>query len=71
MPYPQPNEDHDKYISRCMGDSEMNSKHPDQKQRYAICESFWNQKTKGEEDAKLIVDEITKLNNQKREKKEK
>ena len=48
MPTPNKNETHDKYIERCMSYPEMNSKHPDGKQRFAICESMWKaHKTKG------------------------
>jgi HK97 family phage prohead protease len=45
MPKPNNGESKKDYISRCMGDSEMNSKHPDEKQRYAICQSFWQEKS--------------------------
>lgn len=44
MPAPKKGESQDKYIQRCMSDSEMNSKHPDQKQRYAICMSMFKSK---------------------------
>ena len=39
MPIPQPTplESRDEYISRCMGDSTMNSDFPDSKQRAAVC----------------------------------
>ncbi len=53
MPYPREGEGHDKWIERCMGDKEQNKSFPDQKQRYAVCESKWrnkDKKKKGEED---------------------
>lgn len=48
MPIPKPNagEEHDKYISRAMGDSTMNSEYPDTKQRYAVAQSEWERHLK-------------------------
>lgn len=46
MPTPNKNEKQKDYISRCMGDTEMNSKHPDQKERAAVCYSMWKQHQK-------------------------
>lgn len=48
MPLPKPNkgESKDKFISRCMGSSTMNSEFPDQKQRAAVCYSQWKGKKK-------------------------
>jgi hypothetical protein len=39
MPIPKPhqNEDHQKFVSRCMGDDVMKKDYPDGKQRVAIC----------------------------------
>lgn len=39
MPIPKkkPNEDKDKFVSRCMGNETMKKEYPDQKQRVAIC----------------------------------
>ena len=39
--YPTPLESEDEFISRCMGDSKMNSEFPDQDQRAAVCYSYW------------------------------
>ncbi len=44
MPYPHPNEKKDAYISRCMGNEEMKDKHPDVKNRLAVCYAFWKEK---------------------------
>lgn len=44
MPNPQPSEPHDEYISRCMSDDETLSKFPDEEQRYAVCESMWDER---------------------------
>lgn len=47
MPTPQKNEKKTDYVNRCMSYDEMVQKHPDEKQRYAICNSMWQQhKTK-------------------------
>jgi hypothetical protein len=43
MPTPKPQEPHDDYISRCMSDDETLSKFPDEEQRYAVCESMWDE----------------------------
>ena len=37
IPTPQADETKKKFMSRCMGDKYMNSKFPDQAQRYAVC----------------------------------
>lgn len=37
LPKPTPTEDADKFIQRCMSDENMNTDYPDQKQRYAVC----------------------------------
>ena len=39
MPKPRAGEEREKFLSRCMGDSEANSSFPDAKQRYAFCVS--------------------------------
>lgn len=46
MPQPNKDEKHDEWISRCMGDSEEGKTFPDQKQRYAVCESKWKEHLK-------------------------
>ena len=43
MPTPKPQEPHDDYIQRCMSDDETLSKFPDEEQRYAVCESMWDE----------------------------
>jgi len=37
LPKPTPTEDEAKFIDRCMSDETMNTDFPDQKQRYAVC----------------------------------
>lgn len=46
MPYPKEGEKKEDYISRCMKSEEMNKKHPEQKERAAVCFSFWENKDK-------------------------
>lgn len=41
MPNPRPNENHDQFINRCMGDDEMVTDYENTDQRYAVCESKW------------------------------
>lgn len=46
MPLPKPKKDesHDDFMDRCMGDDVMNKEYPDEKQRYAVCQSQWDNK---------------------------
>jgi hypothetical protein len=46
MPLPKPNsgESHDDFIGRCM--SKLSGEFPDEKQRYAVCETQWEGKSK-------------------------
>ncbi len=46
MPQPHKDEQKKDYLDRCMGDDEMNKKHPAPAERYAVCNSFWNNKDK-------------------------
>lgn len=41
MPKPTPNETHDEFLNRCMGDGEMVTNYENTDQRYAVCESKW------------------------------
>lgn len=41
MPKPKGNENKDDFIERCMGDDVMNEDYPDEKQRFAVCNSLW------------------------------
>jgi hypothetical protein len=54
MPIPKPTSDESKedFISRCMGDSTMNSEFGDESQRSAVCYAQWEDKDK-KEDKKL------------------
>jgi hypothetical protein len=44
LPQPQPDEIKNDFLDRCMGDKVMNQDYPDNKQRYAICNSLWGKK---------------------------
>ena len=49
MPIPSPEGEPKKnFLSKCMGDSVMTKEFPDEKQRYAVCQSKWK-KSKGTE----------------------
>jgi ATP-dependent protease ClpP protease subunit len=41
LPSPDPNEGHDDFIERCMGDDTMQEEYPDGEQREAVCEAQW------------------------------
>lgn len=49
MPSPRPDESKDDFISRCMGDAEARADFPDQAQRYAFCNSKWENKNKSDQ----------------------
>lgn len=49
MPSPHKNEKKDDYIARCMSDPEMKSKFDDNKQRVAVCFSYWDKKNESAE----------------------
>lgn len=46
MPTPAANEDKETFMERCMGMDMMNEEYPDEKQRYAVCLSHWEDKEK-------------------------
>ncbi|MEY2867631.1 MAG: hypothetical protein RIR01_9 [Bacteroidota bacterium] len=41
MPKPHKGEHRVDYLQRCMSDESMINKHPDQKERYAVCVSIY------------------------------
>jgi len=51
MPLPKPNdgEGKKKFLDRCMGNAIMTDEYPDEKQRYAVCNSLWEKKGLGME----------------------
>lgn len=48
MPLPQPEfgETKEQFLSRCMADDTMQDEYPDEKQRYAVCNSLWKEKVR-------------------------
>lgn len=46
LPMPKKNQDHDKWIDSCMSSDLMNKEFPDNRQRYAVCESQWKRAQK-------------------------
>lgn len=46
MPLPKPNkgDTKDNFLDRCMGNDAMNSEYPDKNQRFAVCNSIWEEK---------------------------
>lgn len=44
MPAPKPTETKKEYIRRCMMDDKMISQFPDTDQRFAVCNSYWDEK---------------------------
>jgi len=46
LPKPKTGESKDDFLDRCMGDDKMNSEYPDSDQRYAVCNSLWDQEDK-------------------------
>jgi len=48
MPTPNANENREEFLDRCMADDEANTDFPDNRQRYAFCNSVWSDKSKKE-----------------------
>ncbi len=50
MPLPEPRntEERDDFIERCMENETMIDEFSDEDQRYAVCESLWNDDDKGQ-----------------------
>lgn len=46
MPKPNKNEPKDEFLKRCMSDAEANNSFPNQSQRYAFCNSQWDNRNK-------------------------
>ena len=43
MPNPNPNETKDEFIKRCMSHDEAVTDYPDESQRFAVCNSIWEE----------------------------
>lgn len=62
MPTPHKGEKHEEWISRCMSDKEQKKTFPDQKQRYAVCESKWKHRNKSPQECAMeLISKIQKL----------
>lgn len=48
MPTPRKGEKRKDWLDRCMGDPEQKRSFPDEQQRYAVCNSKWNRRSKAE-----------------------
>ncbi len=53
MPKPNPDEAHDDFIHRCMGDPEANDSFPDSDQRMAFCQSQWDRRNENSRPGKM------------------
>jgi len=62
MPLPKPRKDEAKkdFLKRCMGNNVMNTEYPDQKQRYAVCNSIWRKKDDGKSLWNKILAKLSK-----------
>lgn len=64
MPLPKPKKDEGKadFLDRCMGDEAMEDEYPDNKQRYAVCNSLWKNKNKRGEDMAIKLNSKGRAN---------
>lgn len=46
MPTPEKDEEKGEFISRCMANDEMQRKFESRKQRFAVCQSYWEENKK-------------------------
>lgn len=44
IPKPQPNENKQQFLARCMSDQTMKKEYEEHKQRYAVCNQQWEDK---------------------------
>jgi len=58
MPKPRAGEKRQDYLSRCMADPNERQKHPDQKERYAACNGYWESERKSEGVGAMDFDEL-------------
>jgi len=59
LPKPNPREPEKDFIGRCMGNETANKDFPDNKQRYAVCQSQWDRRKK-EDEFRAKLDEVFK-----------
>jgi hypothetical protein len=55
LPKPKKNESKKDFLSRCMGNDVMASEYPDEKQRYAVCNSIWKKEKKSKEENSMSI----------------
>ncbi len=53
IPSPTPTETQSAFQDRCMGDAVMVAEYPDQKQRFAVCSTAWDNRNKETKDLKV------------------
>ncbi len=58
MPTPNPGEQRKDYIPRCMNYPEMKEKHPDVKQRVAVCYGLWKEHKAGHSIGEAIAEKV-------------
>lgn len=59
MPSPSPGESRDDFVDRCMGDSEAVSDFPNEKQRFAFCNSKFEQKANIEKSDGAVISNMS------------
>jgi hypothetical protein len=59
MPSPSPGESRDDFVDRCMGDSEAVSDFPNEKQRFAFCNSKFEQKANIEKSDDAVISNMS------------
>jgi HK97 family phage prohead protease len=59
LPKPKKNEKHDDFMERCMSDEVMVKEYDDEKQRYAVCQTQWdNSRSHGREIRVINLDDV-------------
>ncbi len=61
MPKPASDEEHDEFISRCMADETMKDEYPDEKQRYAVCENLWSDRSAPQKQVRMLQPEQAEI----------
>jgi hypothetical protein len=56
MPYPRKDESKDDFMARCMGNDEMQRRHPNKDDRTSACERHWDSGKK-KSSANALVDD--------------
>lgn len=56
IPKPKSGEKEKDFMDRCMSNDTMNDEYPDEKQRFAVCQTAWKDKKEGEEKSMITRD---------------